>query len=206
MSADRDERTRQYFDEAPDVASERERIDVVLPDVSFSMETDRGVFAHGRLDTGTSLLLRQPLELPTTGDLLDLGCGAGAIALTMARRSPNATVWAVDVNRRALELCRHNAERNRISNVRAVDPDDMPAELTLAAIWSNPPIRIGKDALHELLEHWLARLDTGAAAVLVVQRHLGADSLQRWLTAAGYDTTRLASKAGYRVIRAVPQR
>lgn len=175
--------------------------DVVLPDVAFTMLTDRGVFSHGHVDSGTSLLLREAPPPPATGDLLDLGCGAGPIALTLAKRSPDATVWAIDSNERARELTRSNAERNALANVRVSAPDDVPDEVRFAAIWSNPPIRVGKPALHDLLQRWLGRLEVRGEAVLVVQKHLGADSLQRWLTDEGYPSERLASKAGFRLLR-----
>lgn len=152
------------------------------------------------MDAGTKLLLLEaPVPAPT-GDLLDLGCGYGPIALTLARRAPGATVWAVDVNRRALALTEANAAANGVANVRAATPDDVPADVSFATIWSNPPIRIGKAALHELLLRWLPRLAPGGRAVLVVQKHLGADSLARWLVEQGFPTTRLQSRAGYRLL------
>ncbi|MEM8619578.1 MAG: methyltransferase [Actinomycetota bacterium] len=197
MAPDADE---HYFSNAPNVPSDPTTVEVVLPDVGFTYTTDRGVFAHGRLDTGTALLLRLGPPISSHGTLLDLGCGAGPIALTLAQRSPDATVWAVDVNQRARELCRHNAERNGLANIEVVAPEDVPTELRFAAIWSNPPIRIGKSALHDLLDAWLPRLDADAEAALVVQKHLGADSLQTWLRSRGYDVDRLASKSGFRLL------
>ena len=191
--------SEQYFDEDPTIPSEPVLVDVTLADTAFVMETDRGVFSRGHLDTATSMLLRADLPIASSGDLLDLGCGAGPIALTMARRSPDATVWALDVNARARALCVRNAERNALTNIRVVAPHDVPSEVRFATIWSNPPIRIGKAALHELLEFWLARLDTGASAALVVQKHLGADSLQRWLIELGYRCERVGSRAGFRL-------
>ena len=192
-----------YWSENPEVASSTEAVDVALPDVAFNMLTDRGVFSHGRLDTGTSLLVREAPTPPAEGDLLDLGCGAGPIALTLAKRSPAATVWAVDTNERARALAATNAERNRVGNIVAASPDEVPGEIEFAAIWSNPPIRIGKAALHDLLLTWLPRLAPGGAAVFVVQKHLGADSLQRWLGEQGFPTERLASKAGFRLLGSV---
>ena len=135
-----------------------------------------------------------------SGHVLDLGCGAGPIALTMARRSPDATVWAIDVNERALELCRANAAANAITTIRAVSPDEVPPDVRFGSIWSNPPIRVGKEALHELLLRWLPLLTPEGIATLVVQKHLGADSLQRWLTDQGFATERTMSKAGYRLL------
>lgn len=190
----------QYFDEQPHVGSDRQTVDVALSDVAFTMLTDRGVFSHGHLDTGTSMLLRQAPAPSPTGDLLDLGCGSGAIAITMALRSPSATVWAVDVNERARQLASDNARRNKITNLEVVAPDRLPADVRFSTIWSNPPIRIGKAALHALLERWLPLLTPDGVAILVVQKHLGADSLQRWLVTQGFEVDRLSSKAGFRLL------
>jgi 16S rRNA (guanine1207-N2)-methyltransferase len=190
----------QYFDEQPAVPSETALVEVVLPGLAFTMATDRGVFSHGHLDTGTSLLLREAPAPPVEGDLLDLGCGTGAIALTLAMRSPEATVWAVDVNERARQLTADNAARNAVTNIRVAAPGEVPDAVRFVAIWSNPPIRIGKQPLHELLVTWLRRLTPDGAATLVVQKHLGADSLQRWLIEQGYSTERLASRTGFRLL------
>ncbi len=191
----------QYFDDEPTVASAPVEVTWSLPDGPLVLTTDRGVFGYGQVDTGTKLLLVTLDAPPATGDLLDLGCGTGAIALTMARRSPDATVWAIDVNRRARDLCTANAARHGLANVRICAPDEVPDDVRFAAIWSNPPIRIGKPALHELLLRWTARLAPGGEAHLVVQKHLGSDSLQRWSVEQGLSTDRVATGAGFRVLR-----
>ena len=193
-----------YFED-PTVPSDPVLVDVTLPDTAFTMETDTGVFSRGHLDAGTSLLLRAEVPLATSGHVLDLGAGSGAIALAMARRSPGATVWAVDVNSRARDLCRLNAERNDLHNVMVAAPDEVPADIGFSTIWSNPPIRIGKPALRALLLAWLARLTADGSATLVVQKHLGADSLQRWLIREGHPTERLASKSGFRLLGVSPR-
>jgi 16S rRNA (guanine1207-N2)-methyltransferase len=174
----------------------------VLPDLHLELQTDAGVFSAARLDPGTRLLLDTVPPPPGEGNLLDLGCGYGPLALVLASRSPGAAVWAVDVNQRALGLCAANAARAGLDNVRCVTPDQPGLPGQLAAIWSNPPIRIGKQALHALLTDWLGRLAPGGSAHLVVQRHLGADSLHRWLEEAGWPVTRVAARTGYRVLRA----
>lgn len=194
--------TSQYFEPEPAVASKRRTLELVLPDGTVRLFSDRGVFATAAVDPGTKLLLLESPPPPEGAiDVLDLGCGYGPIALTLARRAPNATVWAVDVNQRALTLCRANAEANGLTNVRVVTPDGVPADLRLAGMWSNPPIRIGKDALHELLLGWLRRLDDDARAWLVVQKHLGSDSLARWLIEEGWAAERRVSRAGYRLLK-----
>jgi 16S rRNA (guanine1207-N2)-methyltransferase len=196
----------QYFAEQPAAAHRPGTVHVVLPDTHLALATDSGMFSPDRLDPGTRLLLETAPPPPAEGDLLDLGSGYGPLALVMASRAPAARVWAVDVNRRALELCERNAATAGLTNVRCrpaddsagLDTGDLPASYNL--IWSNPPIRIGKDALHQMLTTWLGRLAPGAAAYLVVQRNLGSDSLQRWLVEAGWQADRFAARAGYRVL------
>ncbi|MEZ0070992.1 class I SAM-dependent methyltransferase [Planotetraspora sp. GP83] len=190
-----------YFEERPQAASRPGQVTLVLPDLHLRLETDRGVFSPDRVDAGTRVLLETVPPPPAEGDLLDLGCGYGPIALTMASRAPGATVWAVDVNRRSVELCERNAKSAGLDKVRPVHVDDMPDDVRFRAIWSNPAIRIGKAALHEMLTRWLDRLTPDGAAHLVVQKHLGSDSLQRWLTDQGWPTTRLASRAAYRILK-----
>lgn len=193
-----------YFDEEPTTDSSPRDVHLSLPDMQLTLTTDRGVFGYDRVDSGTKLLLLQVPSPSATGNLLDIGCGTGAIALTMARRSPAATVWAVDVNERARGLCRDNAERNGIGNVTVCAPDDVPVDIRFETIWSNPAIRIGKPALHAMLLRWFGQLSPSGSAVLVVHKHLGSDSLQTWLGTQGYLTTRLASSAGYRILQANP--
>ena len=190
-----------YFTAQPSSPSVPYVIRVALPDGTLNLTTDRGVFSYGALDTGTRLLLLKAPRPPASGNLLDLGCGVGAIAITLALRSPDATVWAVDINERAVELCRDNAVANGVSNVRACLPDEVPDDIAFDAMWSNPPIHIGKAALHALLQRWMSRLTPTANAVMVVQKHLGSDSLQAWLSSTGYPTERLASAKGFRLLR-----
>jgi 16S rRNA G1207 methylase RsmC len=182
----------------------RRELDLVLAGREVTLTVTGGVFSSERIDLGTRVLLREVPPPPPAGDLLDLGCGWGPLAITQALQSPEATVWAVDVNALALELTAANAQRAEVSTVRAVLPDDVPDSVRFAAIWSNPPIRIGKAALHELLLRWLPRLVPGGQAHLVVQRHLGADSLHRWLQESlpvGWTVERAGSAKGYRVLR-----
>lgn len=196
-----------YFSPQPSSASQPYVITVALPEGTLKLTTDRGVFSYGALDTGTRLLLLKAPAPSATGNLLDLGCGAGAIAISMAKRSPDAAVWAVDVNERAVALTRQNAETNNVSNVRACLPDDIPADVVFDTIWSNPPIHIGKGPLHDLLLRWLPRLSPTGHVTMVVQKHLGSDSLQTWLTNQGYPTERMASAKGFRLLsttRATP--
>ncbi len=170
------------------------------------MVTAAGVFSADRLDKGTQVLLSHVPEPASQGTFLDLGCGWGPITLALAQASPQANVLAVDVNERALELTARNAESLGLDNVRVLGPQALLAELgdsgaRLDLIWSNPPVRIGKQALHELLDTWLGLLAPQGEAWLVVGKNLGADSLSRWLAGRGYAVARAASSKGFRVLQ-----
>ncbi|HEX3513824.1 MAG TPA: methyltransferase [Trebonia sp.] len=197
-----------YFTAQPSAAHRPGLVRVVLPDLYLELATDSGVFSPGRLDPGTRLLLENgpaPPAAPSPPapfDILDLGCGYGPIACALAARAPGATVWAVDVNERALSLCAANAASAGLANVRCVPPDSPDIPPRLAGIWSNPPVRIGKGPLHAMLREWLARLAPEAAATLVMGRNLGADSLHAWLEKEeGWSVTRLSARSGYRLLR-----
>lgn len=191
----------QYFSAQPAPASEPRTVRLHLPDITLTLTTDRGVFARDDVDPGTKLLLLHgPDASATDRELVDLGCGYGPIALTLAQRNPKARIWAVDVNERARSLCRANATANGLENITVVGPDEFPPDLLVDRIWSNPPIRIGKTALHELLTRWLDRLSPEGTAHLVVQKHLGSDSLHRWLQESGWATSRRRSQSAYRLL------
>ncbi len=196
-----------YFSPEPSSSGARRLLRVELAGAWREVETAGGTFSPDRVDAGTGVLLTAAPPPPSAGHLVDLGCGWGPIALTLALRSPGAVVWAVDVNTRALELVAANAARLDLGAVRAVTPEQVPDDIAVAALWSNPPIRVGKAALHELLLAWLPRLQVGAAAHLVVAKHLGAESLQRWLAQEGLPgagvparVERVATSRGYRVV------
>ena len=189
-----------YFTADPTVSFRRAPVRARVWGRELSVTSGSGVFAHGRLDVGTAVLFRAT-EPPSAERYLDLGCGYGVIGLALAAVVPGAVVRAVDVNERAVLLAAENAASLGVADrFTASTPDGVPADERYDEIWSNPPIRIGKDALHDLLLTWLPRLTPGGRAVLVVGRNLGADSLQRWLTDQGYPTSRLASAKGFRVL------
>jgi 16S rRNA G1207 methylase RsmC len=199
--------TDHYFTAEPASAAERRELRVHLAGREVIVATAPGIFCPDRVDIGTAVLLHEAPAPPPAGNLLDLGSGWGPIALSLGILSPEATIWAVDVNQRALALSRTNAKTLGINNFRALTPDEVPADIRFDAIWSNPPIRVGKPALHEMLMKWLPRLAPGATAYLVVQKNLGSDSLQRWLEAelatrepGAFTVGRHATARGFRLL------
>jgi len=189
-----------YFDPAPAVESKPRTVHLHAGELAIELQADRGVFGSKGVDLGTLTMLREAPGPPAEGELLDLGCGYGPIAIALARWAPRARVWAIDVNERAVELTRSNALAAKTPNVTACLPDEVPADIRFAAIYSNPPVRVGKGPLHELLLRWLPRLAPGGSTYLVVQRNLGADSLASWLATEGFDVHRLKAKKGYRIL------
>lgn len=189
-----------YFSADPAVPFEREAFTADLWGHELRIETGSGVFSRGHLDHATAVLFRE-LEPPVQGQFLDLGCGYGVIGLAIARAVPLASVIGVDVNERALLLANDNARAAGVaSRFVACLPDQVPSDQVFDEIWSNPPIRIGKEALRELLLTWLPRLAPNGRMVMVIGKNLGGDSMQRWLTDQGWPTERLASSKGFRVL------
>lgn len=194
------EHTEHYFSADPQAPFKRAPVRAHVWGHWLELTSGSGVFAQGRLDTGTGVLLREAAPPTDAREVLDLGCGYGVIGLALAIAVPECRVSAVDVNERAILLANENAEAMGVADrFTAHLPGDVP-ERSYDEIWSNPPIRIGKEALHELLLTWLPRLATRGRAVLVVGKNLGADSLQAWLGDQGFPTTKLASAKGFRVL------
>jgi 16S rRNA G1207 methylase RsmC len=194
-----------YF-HTPSGAEHRRQVAMRFWDTDWSFTTADGVSSADGLDLGTSVLLRESTPPSGATRLLDLGCGYGVLAVALASACPGAQVDAVDTNERALELCAANATAHGLAaRVHPMLPEQADPEARYDEIWSNPPIRIGKAALHELLLTWLPRLAPGGTARLVVGRNLGADSLQAWLTASGYRCERTASAKGFRVFAVTPK-
>ncbi len=194
--------TEHYFSEDPSAPEVRRSVAVTLRGREVVLQTANGVFSPRGLDKGTSVLLENVPD-PAGTELLDIGCGWGPIALSLAGAAPGARVTAVDVNERSLRLTRDNAAALGLTAVEALLPEQVPADRRFDTIWSNPPVRIGKQQLHELLLRWLPRLAPGGSAWLVVQKNLGADSLQRWLGTAlggGFRVSRHSTDKGFRVL------
>ncbi|MEN9714961.1 MAG: hypothetical protein RJA35_428 [Actinomycetota bacterium] len=196
--------SEHYFSQDPGSEFKPKRIKVQILGQQVEVETAGGIFSPDRIDKGTSILLNHIDAAPRGGNLLDIGCGWGPIALSLASRAPQATVWAIDVNERSLALTRANAALLGLNNITACLPEEVPADLVFDGIWSNPPIRVGKDVLHEILLKWLPRLNSGASAYMVVQKNLGSDSLHRWLDETlpeTIETSRVDTDKAFRVLR-----
>ncbi len=205
------DRNEHYFTGSPRRSGLRHAYSFTVYDHAYDIHTVTGIFSGDRLDKGTAVLLdayrARKLVLPEQlqGDVIDLGCGAGPLALVLSRHYETARIWAVDVNEQAVQACRHNARINNCPNVVATSPDEVPSDTQFSVLWSNPPIRIGKAQLHSLMLTWLHRLTPDGVAHVVINKNLGGDSFAAWLTAQHFRTSRVASSQGFRVLEITRQ-
>jgi 16S rRNA G1207 methylase RsmC len=170
------------------------------------VETAGSIFSPDHIDAGTEQLFYSVPAPPEKGNFLDLGCGWGPMALTLAIEAPEASIYAVDVNERALELTTRNAARLGLANITVGLPGSIEPTVNFDLIWSNPPIRVGKAELHDIMKTWLPRLNVAGEAYLVVAKHLGADSFEKWLGSefeATHSVTREDTRKGFRIIKVV---
>lgn len=194
--------SEHYFSANPSAEQKLTNVEFSVANQPFNLQAAAGTFSSGRLDKGTAVLLSLADELPQEGRILDLGCGWGPIGIAIAKLASASQVWGVDVNARSVALANQNAKKLQLTNFQAVLSENLPSDLRFDEIWSNPPIRIGKKALHELLTKYLAVLTDQGRALLVVQKQLGAESLLKWL-AAQYPAKRVSrvlTARGYWVI------
>jgi 16S rRNA (guanine1207-N2)-methyltransferase len=197
--------TKHYFSDAEGEELDLREIEVKLAGEKFSVYTSSGIFSPEHLDQGTDVLLKQLDKVTPHGTVLDLGCGWGPIAIVIAKTNPKTKVIAVDVNHKSLALTRLNAEKLGIKNIEVFLPEEVPIDLVFDEIWSNPPIRVGKQALHGMLHQWLPRLRKGGVSRLVVQKNLGSDSLHKWLmeNLKDFETSRVDSIKGFRILKSI---
>ena len=194
---------QHYFSEQPQTDAKTHSVEFELEGTVFTLTAASGTFSSTRLDSGTRVLLKESAFFPDSGTVLDIGCGWGPISLAVATLRPETEVFGLDVNSRSLELAQANAAALKLKNFKAVRAEQIPNELLFDGIWSNPPIRVGKAVLHQLMQTWIPRLKPGASAMLVVQKQLGAESFQKWLseTFTEFDVAKQSIDKGYRVIR-----
>jgi 16S rRNA G1207 methylase RsmC len=194
---------QHYFSEQPQTDAKTHSVEFELEGTVFNLTAASGTFSSTRLDSGTRVLLKESALFPDSGTVLDIGCGWGPISLAVATLRPETEVFGLDVNSRSLELAQANAAALKLKNFKAVRAEQIPNELLFDGIWSNPPIRVGKAVLHQLMQTWIPRLKPGASAMLVVQKQLGAESFQKWLaeTFTEFDVAKQSIDKGYRVIR-----
>ena len=191
----------QYY--TADPTSESRPVPCAFPYRGHGLKvmTDAGVFSKGELGAGSRLLLD---ALPAlTGDVLDIGCGWGAIGVAVAKANKTAKVTMVDVNRRALDLCRQNCMRNTVT-AEVIESDGMAEVMgrRFDAIVTNPPIRAGKQVIYKMFADASVSLKEGGALYLVIRKQQGAESCMKYLKTLFENVEKLDKSAGFWILKA----
>lgn len=201
--------TEHYFTGKPSTKSEEQTWAFHLRDKEFRFTADSGVFSKNTVDFGSRLLI-ETFEMPegVTGDLLDMGCGYGPIGISLAATFPEQTIEMVDVNQRALDLAKRNAKANAISNVRIFLSsiyENIAKEKRYAAIVTNPPIRAGKQTVHQILSEAYDYLAINGTLTTVIQKKQGAPSAEKKMEEIFGNAEVVIKDKGYWIIRSIKE-
>lgn len=196
--------TEHYYSRTQKVDSDPKYWDYKLRGHSFRFKTDNGVFSKREVDFGSRLLIETFVMPEVQGKVLDVGCGYGPIGLSIAKDHPVRMIHMIDVNERAIQLAKENAELNRVENVDIYESDRLlNVEGTdFAAILTNPPIRAGKKTVHDIFEQSYEHLAAGGELWVVIQKKQGAPSAIEKLTQIFSVVETMDKTKGYFIIRA----
>lgn len=198
-----------YYTKNPSVKSDEATWTFPLRGREFRFTSDAGVFSKTTVDFGSRLLI-DSFEYPEAveGPILDVGCGYGPIGLALASAYPTVTVEMVDVNERALQLARRNAEANQIANVNIYESSvytNVSGPARFAAVVTNPPIRAGKQTVHDILSGSYEYLLPGGTLTAVIQKKQGAPSAQKKMTEVFGNAEVIARDKGYWIIQSTKE-
>lgn len=198
-------KTNMYYEDNRDLAHDVQELSVELLGLPLHFLTDAGVFSKNAIDYGSRVLLDnfQPERAKT---LLDVGCGYGTLALTLAKKyGLKATL--VDVNSRALDLAKKNADKNNIevNDIFLSNIYDQ-VEGKFDAIISNPPIRAGKEVVHTILSDAYEHLNDGGHLTIVIQKKQGAPSAQKKMKDVFDNCEIVAKDKGYYILKSYKEK
>lgn len=192
--------SEQYFDSTPTSASSPVAIDICFNGEMFKFVTDSGVFSKGTLDKGTQILLNS-IDEPLHGNVLDLGCGWGAVGIILAKLYPKINVIMADVNKRAVELANINAKKNRVLANIVESNGFENIDGSFDYIFLNPPIRAGKKIVYDLFSGAAKHLKPEGAFYIVIRKRQGAPSAKEYLKNIFENVDTINRKAGYHIIK-----
>ncbi|MCR8636315.1 class I SAM-dependent methyltransferase [Paenibacillus radicis (ex Xue et al. 2023)] len=193
-----------YYSQKPTTAHKAHTIEESLRGRKYTFVTDAGVFSKRGVDYGSKVLI-EALDIPDKAEVLDVGCGYGPIGFAAAGLAVRGKVTMVDINERAVELAKQNAQRNQITNVEILQSDMLGAVINrnFDVVITNPPIRAGKETVHRIFEQAYEVLNAGGSLWIVIQKKQGAPSAFAKLESLFAKVTEVTKDKGYRVIRAI---
>ncbi|MEW9672307.1 class I SAM-dependent methyltransferase [Ammoniphilus sp. 3BR4] len=196
--------SEHYYSSRPSVEHDEKDFSFDLRGFSLKFRTDAGVFSRERIDYGSVLLIEE-MEIGMKDDVLDMGCGYGPIGLAAAKLASEGKVWMADVNERAVALAKENALRNNIHNVEIIQSflfENLPDQ-KFDVILTNPPIRAGKQTVHQIFEDAYAHLKENGALWIVIQKKQGAPSAMNKLNKMYQQVQKVTQDKGYWIIKAL---
>lgn len=199
--------TDHYYTNRPTVAHDEKEFTFELRGHSFRFKSDAGVFSKERIDYGSVLLIEE-MEISETDQVLDMGCGYGPIGITAAFLASKGKVLMVDVNERAVALAKHNVAVNQISNAEVAVSDlfqQIEPTRKFNVILTNPPIRAGKNTVHQIFEEAYSFLHPNGSLWVVIQKKQGAPSAMRKLEELYDEVKKVTQDKGYWIIKATKQ-
>ncbi|WP_243299662.1 class I SAM-dependent methyltransferase [Bacillus litorisediminis] len=197
--------TDHYYSRKPEVMSNRSTVIFQRHNRSIRFTTDAGVFSKKEVDFGTRTLLESFEPPQVQGPFLDVGCGYGPIGITIALDYPERLVHMVDINERAIQLAEENAEANRAENVNIYESEGFGSvtENNFAAILTNPPIRAGKQVVHDILRKSYDHLVQNGELWVVIQKKQGAPSAKEKLEEIFEEVEVVKKNKGYFILKAI---
>lgn len=194
--------TDHYYSSKPNTEHDLRLIKETLRGYSFEFWTDAGVFSKGGIDFGSKLLI-ETMDIPETGSILDVGCGYGPIGISASRLASKGSVLMVDINQRAISLAQRNILLNGITNATALVSDlfEQIRGRRFDRILTNPPIRAGKNVVHQIFADAAESLTESGELWVVIQKKQGAPSAKKKLEELFEEVEDMARDAGYRIFR-----
>jgi 16S rRNA (guanine1207-N2)-methyltransferase len=195
--------SKQYFENNDLLASNEQIITYYYKQFIIELFSDAGVFSVKQVDFGTNLLIKNVILPENCTKILDVGCGYGPIGITLAKANPKVYVHMIDVNLRAIDLAKRNAEHNNLKNAEIWESDlYTTVEGKYDLIISNPPIRAGKKVVHGVFEGAINYLKPYGELWIVIQKKQGAPSAYSKLTSVFDHVEIIAKEKGYWIIKA----
>ena len=193
-----------YFKDDPNLASNIKQINFEVNGISMRLLTDNGVFSKNKIDEGSFAFLKVLLPLNLGNNILDLGCGYGTLGLTLAMAKKEARVTLADINPRALNMCRKNAELLNLSQRVTILQSDIYEKIEgpYDSIVVNPPIRAGKAVTYRMYEEAIQYLIDGGSLYIVIRKAQGAPSASKYIEQIFGNITLLKRDKGYYIYRA----
>ncbi len=190
-----------YYSNQPTSESEERILEYKIKDKTIFFLSDNGVFSKNHVDFATNLLINTILNEEIKGALLDVGCGYGAIGITLAKFF-TISLTMLDINQRALGLAEKNATKNKIKDVKIIESDGFQnINKKYDIIVTNPPIRAGKEVTYKIYSESQNHLNENGKFYLVINKKHGAPSTIKYLKELFSNVEILDKKAGFNVIK-----